>query len=108
MRTRNGDAANRRRRRALLMAAAVAVEALPVWLRAHKPGGKVIVRCRQGHLFTTIWMPGVSAKSLRLGFWRVQYCPVGRHWTIVAPVREAGLSDDQRRTAHEQHDIRIP
>jgi hypothetical protein len=67
-----------------------------------------VVRCRQGHLFTTIWIPGVSVKSLRIGWWRYQYCPVGRHRTIVTPVNQAELTDQQLQTAHEHHDLRIP
>lgn len=51
-------------------------------------GGRQLVRCRRGHVFRTIWIPGVSIKSLRLGWWRAQYCPVGRHWTLVSPVKD--------------------
>ena len=40
-------------------------------------GGNTIVRCRRGHLFSTIWIPGASLKAVRLGWFRVQYCPVG-------------------------------
>jgi len=67
-----------------------------------------VVRCRQGHLFTTIWIPAASIKSLRLGWWRAQYCPVGRHWSLVTPVREAELSKRERRFASQHQDIRIP
>jgi hypothetical protein len=48
----------------------------------------------------------VSFKALRLGPWRLQRCPVGRHWSIVTPVRD--LSGRQRRTARKTHDLRIP
>jgi hypothetical protein len=71
-------------------------------------GGNAIVRCRKGHLFTTIWLPGASLKSLRLGWWRFQFCPVGRHWSLVVPVREADLTAGERRAAREARDIRIP
>ena len=71
-------------------------------------GGNTIVRCRKGHLFTTIWVPGASVKSVRLGWSRFQYCPVGRHWTLVKPVNESTLSDDERRTALNNKDLRIP
>ena len=37
-------------------------------------GTRTIVRCREGHLFNTIWIPGASVKSIRLGPWRVQRC----------------------------------
>ena len=77
-------------------------------LRGYRIAGNLIVRCQQGHLFTTLWIPGVSVKSLRFLWWRVQRCPVGNHWSIVVPVREADLSRRQRRSAHEIHDVRIP
>lgn len=71
-------------------------------------GGNTVVRCRAGHLFTTIWIPGASVKSLRLGWRRFQYCPVGRHWALVTPVKDVDLTDEQRQSADEQRDIRIP
>jgi hypothetical protein len=92
----------------LPIAAAVLFETGALWVRSHRLGGNVVVRCRDGHLFTTIWIPVASVKSLRLGWWRVQRCPVGHHWTVVTPVKEADLSDDERRTASEHHDLRLP
>jgi hypothetical protein len=74
----------------------------------YRVGGNTVVRCRRGHLFTTLWIPGASLKSIRLGWWRIQRCPVGRHWTVVVPVREADLSARQRRTAHGTRDLPIP
>jgi hypothetical protein len=74
----------------------------------YKIGGNTIVRCRQGHLFTTLWIPGVKLKAIDLGVARFQHCPVGNHWTLVLPVREADLTDDERASAASQHDIRIP
>jgi hypothetical protein len=74
----------------------------------YKVGGNTVVRCRRGHLFTTIWVPGASVKSLRLGWSRLQRCPVGRHWALVTPVREADLTDEERRFAHDHHDLRVP
>lgn len=71
-------------------------------------GGRVIVRCNAGHLFTTLWIPGASVKAIRLGWWRVQRCPVGNHWTIVSPVREADLTIEQRREAEQYSDGPIP
>lgn len=67
-----------------------------------------MVRCRHGHLFTTIWIPAVSLKSLRLGWYRVQHCPVGQHWTVVTPVNETKLTDEERHLARGHHDIRVP
>jgi hypothetical protein len=71
-------------------------------------GGNTTVRCREGHLFTTIWVPGASIKSVRLGWARLQYCPVGRHWTLVTPVKDSDLSEEEKRIAAENRDIRIP
>lgn len=88
--------------------AGVLGETLALRLRGYGIGRSVIVRCQQGHLFTTIWIPGASVKSLRFGLWRFQYCPVGHHWSIVTPVRESELSKKQRRVAHGRKDIRIP
>lgn len=86
----------------------VVFETAAVWARSGRLGGNVVVRCRDRHVFTTIWIPAASVKSLRLGIWRVQYCPVGRHWTVVTPVRDADLGNQERRAASKHHDIRIP
>ena len=98
----------RRRKRLAIVAGAMLVEAIPVWRHGYGLGGNVTVRCHKGHLFTTIWLPGASVKSLRLGSRRVQWCPVGRHWSLVKLVRESDLSGRERRKAHEHKDIRIP
>jgi len=108
---RGGDPGGRRggrRRRPLILAATVLVEAIPLWLRGYRFGGNVVVRCREGHLFTTIWIPGASLKSLRLGWWRLQRCPVGRHWSFVTPVSRADLTGREKRGASEHRDIRLP
>jgi hypothetical protein len=99
---------NRIGRRPGVVVAAVLVEAIATWLRAHRLGGNLVVRCREGHLFTTIWIPGASLKSVRLGWWRLQRCPVGAHWSIVTPVREADLTRAQRRSARANEDVRVP
>jgi hypothetical protein len=39
---------------------------------------------------------------------RVQRCPVGKHWSLVVPVREADLTEEERQFAQAHHDIRIP
>ena len=97
-----------RLRRPLLVAVAILVDAIPLWLRGYGIGGNVVVRCRDGHLFTTIWIPGASVKSLRLGAWRVQRCPVGHHWSIVTPVRRSDLSAREKRRARATEDVRVP
>ncbi len=95
-------------RRLLLIVGALAVEVLPLWRRGYGLGGMVTVRCRERHLFTTIWLPGISVKALRLGPWRLQRCPVGRHWSLVTPVRRSALTEDELRAAAETHDVRLP
>jgi hypothetical protein len=92
-----------------LVIAAVVVVAIAVTRRRGYPmGGDVIVRCREGHLFATIWVPLASLKAIRLGWWRFQYCPVGKHWTLVTPVKEADLTEEEKRIAKENRDVRIP
>lgn len=76
--------------------------------RGYRLGLHTVVRCRSGHVFTTIWIPGGSLKAIRLGTARLQRCPVGEHWTLVRPIREADLTDDDRREAEQHHDMRIP
>lgn len=71
-------------------------------------GFERIVRCQAGHLFTTTFVPGVSVKAVRLWNRRFERCPVGRHWTLVAPVDEAALSPEERAAARAHHDVRIP
>jgi hypothetical protein len=105
---RRGTESRRRRRRFLIFGAAVLLEPVAMKLRGYRLGGNLIVRCRKGHLFTTIWIPGVSLKSLRFGWWRFQRCPVGQHWSIVTPVKESELTEDERRAASAHKDVRVP
>jgi hypothetical protein len=74
----------------------------------YKLGLNTVVRCRQGHLFTTIWIPGVKFKGLDLGIARIQRCPVGAHWSLVTPVKESSLSGAELEAARAQRDVRIP
>jgi hypothetical protein len=97
-----------RLRRPLIVAVSVLSEAIPLWLRGYRIGGNVVVRCRDGHLFTTLWIPGASLKALRFSGWRLQRCPVGHHWSIVTPVRRSDLSKQQERSASKRRDVRIP
>jgi hypothetical protein len=97
-----------KRRTFILIVGAIGLEAAVMRLRGYPIGGKVVVRCQKGHLFTTIWIPGASLKSIRLGWRRFQRCPVGNHWSIVTPVKEAELTEEDRRVAHGTKDIRIP
>lgn len=102
------DRRARRLRVLLIAAAAFAREAIGLRALGWGIGGRVIVRCGQGHMFTTIWIPAASVKSLRFGMHRFQRCPVGRHWTMVTPVRLSELSDDERRAAEANRDIALP
>lgn len=98
------------RRNAVVVAAVVtlAEAAVVARRRGSLVAADTVVRCRQGHLFTTFWIPGGSLKAIRLGPWRLQHCPVGGHWTIVTPVRAAQLTPGERAIAHRQHDFPIP
>jgi hypothetical protein len=68
----------------------------------------VIVRCRQGHVFTTVWVPFVTFKAIRVGILRIQYCPVGDHVTVVVPVNPSSLSEAERRFAEDHRDSLVP
>jgi hypothetical protein len=107
MQARGGTARGRMGGRRTIVAglAAVAVETAALWLRSSRIGGNVVVRCRERHLFTTIWIPGASVKALR---WRFQRCPVGPHWSWVTPVRESELAPAELALARERRDMRIP
>ncbi|MEY9926794.1 hypothetical protein ABH926_001416 [Catenulispora sp. GP43] len=88
--------------------ATIAAETAFMRRRGYSVGLHTVVRCRQDHLFTTIWIPGASLKSIRLGLVRFQYCPVGRHFTAVRPVKDADLNEEIRVAAGLYHDISIP
>jgi hypothetical protein len=104
-----GRPSQRRRRFAIAVGcAAVAAEAVALRVQSGRLAGRVVVRCRAGHLFTTIWIPGVSIKSARLVWWRVQWCPVGRHVTLVRPVREERLAQHRLDAAHAVRDLPVP
>jgi hypothetical protein len=95
--------------RTVLIAVGVAVGGTLIARRlGYNLGVNTIVRCRQGHLFTTVWIPGIKLKELDLVVARVQRCPVGKHWSLVVPVREQDLTEAERQFALAHHDIRIP
>jgi hypothetical protein len=99
-------------RRKLLIAGGVVLTGAEVLVVAKRRGRLLaidtVVRCNQGHLYTTYWIPGVSVKSFRLGPWRIQRCPVGDHWALVTPADEAGLDAGEREAARQLHDLRLP
>ncbi len=76
---------------------------------AYKLRGDVVARCRDGHLFTTVWIPAMPFNSVSLApSIRLQYCPVGRHWTVVTRVRDSDLTDEERQSAAQHRDVRMP
>jgi hypothetical protein len=91
-----------------LVVVAYVVATVAARRRGYTFGRDTPVRCRQGHLFTTIWIPGGSLKAVRLGPWRVQWCPVGRHVDLVHPVRNADLTATEREFAANHHDVKVP
>ena len=67
------------------------------------------VRCSAGHLFTTIWVPLVSLKAVRLGWTRYEHCPVGHHWATVTRLEDDPASTEEEfKEAARVHDVRIP
>jgi hypothetical protein len=92
----------------LVAVGAIGLFVLAARRRGYHFGRNTIVRCRQGHLFTTIWIPGVKLKAIDLGIARIQHCPVGGHWTLVTPVREADLTPEEREFAAAHRDVPIP
>ena len=101
-----------KRKRALqplaVVATILAVDTFAARKLGYTVGGNVVVRCRRGHLFTTLWIPGIKLKAIDLGIARIQHCPVGRHWSLVVPVRDKELTDEERRGAAAHHDIWLP
>ena len=77
-------------------------------LQGYRFGRDVIVRCRDGHLFMTTWIPGVSFKAIRLGLVRYQYCPVGGHFTAVQLMRDDDLTPAEHLEASRFHDNGVP
>jgi hypothetical protein len=95
--------------RALVLTVLVAAGGMVIArLLGYRLGFNTFVRCRRGHIFTTTWFPGIKLKAIDLGIARLQRCPIGKHWSLVTPVRESALSDDDRRYALQHHDVRIP
>jgi hypothetical protein len=99
----------KRHKRLALAGGTTALEAFFLRRRSGSLFGiKTIVRCQSGHLFTTTWIPGASVKAVRLGPWRIQRCPMGRHWSVIRPVQPAKLSDAERSEARSVRDTLLP
>src|SRR5690348_3939356 len=93
---------------AIVIVGAIIVALVVPRARGVPVGGEVMVRCRQGHLFTTLWVPLASIKAVRLGWARFQRCPVGSHWSLVMPVNPTTLTADEIAIAGQVHDVRVP
>jgi len=105
----DNDQMLRRAATTILIAAGVAVGGTLIARRlGYNLGTNTIVRCRQGHVFTTIWIPGIKLKEIDLVVARIQHCPVGNHWSLVVPVRAETLSAEDREFAQSHHDVKIP
>jgi hypothetical protein len=76
--------------------------------QGYRFGSDVIVRCRDGHLFTTTWVPMMSFKAIRFGLVRIQHCPVGNHVTAVRLMRAEDLTPAQLLEARRHQDSGIP
>ena len=63
---------------------------------------------KYGVLPVLVILENETGKALRLGLWRVQWCPVGRHFDLVRLVKEADLSPAELEFAAEHHDITVP
>lgn len=83
----------------VLMIVGVVVVALNILMRrrGYAIPGQAAVHCKDGHLFRTLWIEGGAFKAVRLGLTRrYMRCPVGDHWSIVHPVKEADLTESER------------
>jgi hypothetical protein len=58
--------------------------------------------------FSTIWIPAVSLKAARLGFARLQRCPIHHKWELVKRVDPDTLTTQERTAAESIRDIGIP
>jgi hypothetical protein len=101
-----------RRNRRLVIAGAIAASYVAGIIAARRMGYRfgrnVVVKCHAGHVFSTIWIPAASFKALRLGLWRVQWCPVGKHVAVIHPVKDVDLTEEMRDLAAVNHDVPVP
>ncbi|HLH47198.1 MAG TPA: hypothetical protein VKV25_08565, partial [Acidimicrobiales bacterium] len=69
---------------------------------------RTIVRCRQGALYSTIWIPTLSLKAVRLGRARYQRCPVHHRWELARVVDPASLTPEELARAEATRDGSLP
>jgi hypothetical protein len=83
---------------ALPIIAAVIIVKVAVSKVSGRPAlaGRIKVRCRKGHVFTTTWSPLGSFTAVRFAGARFQRCPVGDHRALVRPVKDGDLADEDR------------
>lgn len=67
-----------------------------------------IVECSSGAYYSTIWVPLVSFKALRLGNTRVQPCPIHHKWEKTWLVAPDTLEPEVLAKARATRDSRIP
>jgi hypothetical protein len=67
-----------------------------------------IVRCSQGHVYSSIWIPWASLKAVRLGRRRLQWGPVGGHFAMTQRVDPETLAADDRAAAESVRDAPLP
>jgi hypothetical protein len=76
------------RRKVAAIAGGIAAYTLAGRALGYRFGLHTPVRCREGHTFTTFWIPGIKLTAIDLVVARFQHCPVGDHWSLVTPVRQ--------------------
>ena len=67
-----------------------------------------IVECSGGAYYSTIWVPSVSFKAIRLGSTRVQRCPIHHKWEKTWLVAPDTLEPEVLAKARATRDSRIP
>jgi hypothetical protein len=67
-----------------------------------------IMRCPDGHLFETPFLPFASFKAVRTPRGRYQRCPVDGRWGLMDLQPTAELTPEQLAEAHEQRTTPIP
>lgn len=65
---------------------------------------RVVVRCTEGHLYSTEWVNLVSFKAVRLGRGRYQRCPECGRFRVVRQVPRESLGAARYREAMSRFD----
>jgi hypothetical protein len=92
---------------AVLLMIGVVVAVANIWSRraGYSIPGRTAVRCSKGHVFKTRWVMGGTLTAVRLGpLLRFGHCPAGDHWATLHPVKDADLTNVERRALDEQAD----